>query len=409
VSNGSPSTPTPAAPDPSRAPAAAGSAVPAGPTVPASTRPARGPGVVRRFAGALVGIAITLWCAWSVIVVMVVLDRRPRTDDATVTAHVVGVAANVGGYVSRVAVVDNQPVSQGDLLVEIDARPFEIALADAKAKLALTELEVREIEDRIVVAAVSIEARRAEVDYARQYLTRIEPLLARQFVTPDQVDEARRNVKVAEAKVAESEAELRRAQNSLGQLGDVNVRVAAAKAAVEKARLDLDYCSIRSPVDGFVTNMAVSPGRFVHAGEKLFALVDGSQWFVIANFVETEIERVRPGAKVEVWLMAYPNRRFSGTVQGLAWAVTPAATREVGTLPAPDPTLDWVRLAQRFPVRIILEPFDAKHPYRMGATATAIIDTEHSRPVPAWIERTIPGWIRGVPLMPDARPPGSDL
>lgn len=341
--------------------------------------------------------------------VFLMLDRRPRTDDASVTAHLVGVAASVGGYVSRVAVVDNQPVKQGDLLVEIDARPFEIALADSKARLALTELEVRELDDRIELAAAAIGAKRADAEYARQYLARIEPLLARQFVTPDQVEDARRAVKVAEARVVESEAELRRARNALGQLGDTNLRIAAAQAAVDKAQLDLDYCTIRSPVDGFVTNMAVSPGRFVHPGEQLFALVDGSQWFVVANFLETEIDRVRPGAVVEVWLMAYPGHRFTGTVQGLAWAVKPSATHDAGTIPAPDPTLDWVRLAQRFPVRVVLEPFDAAFPYRMGATATVIVDTERRRPVPEWIEQAIPGWLRGVPLEPRERPPGSDL
>ncbi|MBM4113800.1 MAG: HlyD family secretion protein, partial [Phycisphaerae bacterium] len=367
------------------------------------------PRIVARIAGALVGISIVLWSAWSMVAVFVVLDRRPRTDDANVTAHVVGVAAHVGGYVSRVAVVDNQPVKQGDLLVEIDARPYEIALSDAKAKLALSEFEVRELEDRIVVAGAAIEAKHADAEYARQYLARIEPLLARQFVTPDQVEDAKRAVKVAEAKLVESEAELRRARNSLAQLGDVNVRIAAAKAAVDKAQLDLDYCSIRSPVDGFVTNMAVSPGRYVRSGEQLFALVDGSRWFVVANFLETEIARVKPGAAVEVWLMAYPGHPFRGTVQGLAWAVTPSETRDVGALPAPSPTLDWVRLAQRFPVRIVLDPFDPAFPYRMGATATVIVDTQTRREIPAWIERTIPDWIRGVPLEPETRPPGSDL
>lgn len=376
---------------------------------PAPSASPRRAGVMRRLLGAVVGIAIVIWFLWSAIAVFVILDHRPRTDDANVTAHVVGVAARVGGYVSKVAVVDNQPVAQGDLLVEIDARPFELALSNAKAQLALTELEVRESADQIRVAESAIVARRAETEYAKQYLARIEPLLARQFVTPDQVDEARRNVRVAEAKVTEAEAELRRAENALGQLGDVNVRIAAARAAVDTAQLDLDYCVIRSPVDGFVTNMAVSPGRFVQPGEELFALVDGSQWFVVANFMETEIERVKPGAKVEVWLMAYPGRSFEGTVQGLAWAVKPAYSREVGQLPAPDPTLDWVRLAQRFPVRIILEPFDPQYPYRMGATATAIVDTDQRRAIPVWMEKVIPGWLRDVPLEPDERPPGSDL
>lgn len=389
------------------------SAIPAASTTP--VRPSR-PSIARRAAGALVGIAIALWCAWSILAIVVILDRRPRTDDANVTAHVVGVAARIPGYVSKVAVVDNQPVAQGDLLVEIDARPYELALSDAKAKLALVEFELRELDDAIKVAGAAIEARRAEAEYARQYLARIGPLLARQFVTPDQIDEANRNVRVAEAKVVEAEAELRRAENALGQMGDVNVRVAAAKSAVDRAQLDLDYCTIRSPVDGFVTNMSVSPGRFVHPGDELFALVDGSQWFVIANFIETEIERVKPGAAVEVWLMAYPGRRFKGTVQGLAWAVTPAYSRDStgsgarGTLPAPDPTLDWVRLAQRFPVRIILEPFDSNFPYRMGATATAIIDTGERRPIPPWIEKVIPGWLRHAPFEPRERPPSaSDL
>ena len=116
-------------------------------------------------------------------------------------------------------------------------------------------------------------------------------------------------------------------------------------------------------------------------GDTLFSIVQNSQWWVMANFLETEIEQIKVGQEVAVYVYAYPGHRFKGTVQGIGWALYQANGATSASLPDVKPTLNWIRLAQRFPVRITLEPFDAKYPFRMGATVTAIVKTDGRDPM----------------------------
>ena len=111
----------------------------------------------------------------------------------------------------------------------------------------------------------------------------------------------------------------------------------------------------------------------------MFTLVDTRAWYIMANFQETYLDSIRPGMAVEVYLMSYPNRRFRGTVQGLGWAIAPEDGTSVGGLPAVQRTLNWVRLAQRIPVRIKLEDPDPEHPYRMGMTAVVIVRSDRDK------------------------------
>jgi multidrug resistance efflux pump len=385
-------------------------AAPGAAATPARAAPAGADAAHRRRIGRALGWGMPALALILGIGVFVSLWRHPRTDDAYIRANLVSVAANVSGYVTRILVVDNQPVKQGDLLLEVDPRPFQIALQDAEAKLRLTNLDIQAYKDQIRSSEAAIQQARADAEYWKQHLARIEPLLSRQFVTPDQVEKVKSDLRVAQAKVAGAEADLSRAVAMLGDSGDVNVRRVAAEAAVENARLNLQYCQVRSPVDGFVVNMNISQGAYCKQGDQLFQLVDGSQWFLLASYQETELRRIEPGMEVDVWLMIYPLRKFKGVVQGVGWAVQLPYKDSGGTgVPAPEPTIDWVRLAQRFPVRITLEPFDPNYPYRMGATATAIVHMNKRLPIPDWMEKVLPDWIQGAPLTPAAPPRGSDL
>jgi multidrug resistance efflux pump len=222
----------------------------------------------------------------------------------------------------------------------------------------------------------------------------VEPLLARRFVTPDQIDAAKRNVKASDAMVSQAKAALAQAKANLGQMGDINVRREKARAAVVEAELNVGYCEVRSPVDGYVTNFNISVGQFAQIGQQQFALVDTSNWYLLANYQETDLRDIRPGQEVEVYLMAYPLTRFRGVVQGVGWALYDQNQGSNGVLPTVSPTLDWVRLAQRFPVRIVMDasPDAEAKPYRMGQTATAIVQTRLRREVPDILK----------PLLPDA-------
>ena len=346
------------------------------------------------------------------------MQRYPRTDDAYIRANTIGMAPRVFGQIVDLPIVDNQFVHAGDLVYRLDPRPYEVALARAEARLAVVEFEVRALADAIrvaqaktamAVAEVSrsdadvvrriadVEAAKARATYAEDYLGRIKPLLEQQFITADRVSLAESDLRAAKAAVdaaiatvanAESsvvaahasvttlQAEEQHAHHSLAQIGTENARIEAAKVEVDDAQLNLQYCEVRAPIDGWVTNLNTNSGAFVKVGDTLFSIVQNTEWWVIANFLETEIEQIRVGQDVGVYIYAYPGHRFRGTVQGIGWAIFQANGATQQTLPDVKPTLNWIRLAQRFPVRITLDPFQSAFPYRMGATVTAIVKTE---------------------------------
>ena len=377
----------------------------------------------RRVLGALISLTAIVSALVCIIVAWQQLQRYPRTDDAYVRANTIGMAPRVFGQIVELPIVDNQFVAAGTLLYRIDARPYEVALARANAALLLVEFDVRALNDAIAVAAADVlttraqiarseslvaeresqvTAARARMDYAADYLSRIKPLLIKQFVTADRValaqselDAARADVAAAQASVANAAAAVvaaaaevvsaqareQQARNELGQVGDVNARLEAAAVEVADAQLNMQYCEVRAPLDGWVTNLNTNLGEFVKVGDTLFSIVQNSQWWVMANFLETEIEQIKVGQEVAVYVYAYPGHRFKGTVQGIGWALYQANGATADSLPDVKPTLNWIRLAQRFPVRITLEPFDAKYPFRMGATVTAIVKTDGRDPM----------------------------
>ena len=347
---------------------------------------------LKKIFGRLFGISAVLTALALSFLTWWELDIRPRTDDAYLRANIVGIAANVSGYITELAVVDNQKVSVGDLLFRVDVRPYQAELDFAIANLGYVDLEIQALKDAIAQREADIANAEAVALYNVQYLARIEPLLPKQFVTPDQVDAAKRNVRSSEAMVLQSKAALSQAKANLGQIGDVNVRRARAQATVVEKQLNVGYCEVRSSVNGYVTNFNSSVGQFAQMGVQVFALVDTSSWYLLANYQETDIRMIEPGMNVAVYLMAYPRIHFHGVVQGIGWALYDPNQGSNGVLPTVSPTLDWVRLAQRFPVRIVMDPSQDANPYRMGATATAIVESNRRREVPDILK----------PLLPDA-------
>lgn len=322
---------------------------------------------------------------------------HPRTNDAMVRANIVGIAPEVSGRIVELRVEDNQRVKQGELLFVIDPRPYQAKLAQAKADLLKTEKEV----DALHAATASAEAHigqlgherdsaaaeiarfQAEYDYQQQYLARIEPLLAKTYVTTDQVKEARAHRDAAlaalnQAKskeqasgkaVTEAGKDRSRAESLIAQFGEINAHIEAARATVTAAELDVEYCYVKAPFDAYVTNLNTREGEFAKTGSEIFALVDDRHWYAIANFKETYLRSIRPGQETEVFLVGYPGKRFRGVVTGIGWANYPDNAKQQGVLPEVQRTLNWVILASRFPVRIEILDRDPAYPLRMGMTA----------------------------------------
>jgi multidrug efflux system membrane fusion protein len=303
---------------------------------------------------------------------------------------------------------------------EIGRREAALAAADAQLLQRETEppaadAEIARRQAERAAAEAAVARLDAELAYADDYLRRVEPLLVRQYVTADRVSEARskrdaaaaasreaaRKLAAAEAAIVEATkrkqatvagvAQARasrtsaaagidqahqdrsRAQALLAQYADRNARLGAAEATVQSAFLDVGYCRVTAPFDAYVTNLNTAVGEYARQGQQVFALVDDRAWYVMANFRETYMEAIKPGMTAEVYLMSYPGRPFRGMVQGIGWANHPDEGATVGILPNISRTLNWVRLASRFPVRILLEERDAERPFRMGSTAVVTI------------------------------------
>jgi multidrug efflux system membrane fusion protein len=298
---------------------------------------------------------------------------HPRTDDAYVRGNVVGIAPEVSGTLVELAVHDNEHVKFGQLLFQIDPRPYQAELDIARARLTLANLEIDALNHAIAAAQARQAQAEADASYDAQYLNRIQPLLKEDFVTANEVVSARSKLLAARAAVADTENQVRQAQSQLGQYGAINARRAEAEAAVYKAQLNVGYCRITAPFDGYVTNLNIAVGQYANEGKEVISLVDNRVWYVMANFRETFLPYISPGMNAEVYLIGYPNRRFHGHVQGVGWALYQPNGATIEGLPEVTPTLNWVRLAQRFPVRITMDNTDGRFPFRMGATAVVTI------------------------------------
>lgn len=392
----------------------------------------------------IVSIAIVVCSAITGLLVVRQVTADPRTDDAEIFANYIGIAPLVSGPITKLPVVDNQLVKQGDPLFEIDDRPYAYALARAKSdQLALegqigderriiagkvsgvdvakanalsSEASVSRASAAIAEAKADVEnakaaVQRADADlaYATNNLHRIEPLLAKQFVTVDQIDQARTlettraqaahqarsqlalaeaGLDAAEAQYKQSSATLEQSHQQVQQathnvttLDPLTGQVGGKQAAIDTAQYNYDNCKVNAPFDARVTNLIISQGAYATAGQQIFTLIDTRVWWAIANFRETQLQHIRPGMQADVYVLSKPNVHFKGVVDSVGFGVTPDSDL-IGKysspgLPDVQRTLNWVHLASRFPVRVRIEsqPNDL---FRLGESAVVVIRGESS-------------------------------
>jgi multidrug efflux system membrane fusion protein len=396
--------------------------------------------------GRAISIAVILSAAITGLLVLRRVTANPRTDDAEVFANYIGMAPLVNGPITDLYVSDNQLVKQGDPLFDIDDRPYAYALAHAKSDQEALKGEISD-ERRIIAGKVSgvdvarasalsaeasleraaaavdqakadvtnanaaVERADAEQAYASNNLHRIEPLLAKQFVTIDQVDQARTlevsrsqashqarsQLALAEAGLAAAEAQYRQGQATVTQshqqvqqathnvttLEPLVGQLPGKQAAIDTAQYNFDNCRVTAPFSARVTNLTISQGAYATAGQHIFTLIDTRVWWAVANFRETQLPHIRPGMQADVYVMSRPNVHFKGVVDSVGFGVTPDADL-IGTLSQPglpdvQRTLNWVHLASRFPVRVRIESQPSEL-FRLGESAIVVIRGESSVP-----------------------------
>jgi multidrug efflux system membrane fusion protein len=389
----------------------------------------------RKRLGRWLGIGTVVAAILALLLVIFATNRNPRTDDASVRANLIEIAPEVSGRLVELPVRDNAFVRHGDLLFVIDPRPFQYALQQALADQDALEQQIIDARRRIAAqrsaadaaaagvrhsntgiktagsdvdvakAAISraeatVAAAEAQLTLATNNLHRIEPLLQKQYVTVEQVDQANTAVRVAQgnydeaqaallqahaqqtqsvlrqeqadALASESQARLGQALHTIDTLDTLMSQRPARAARVDSARLDLERSRVVAPFDAYVTNMNISEGAYARAGSPIFTLIDTRTWYVIANFRESKLKHIGIGTHVDVYLMGHPDRRFNGVVESIGYGVFPEDGRVVAGLPQIERTLNWVHLSTRFPVRIRVQDPDPQM-FRIGATAVTVV------------------------------------
>ena len=311
------------------------------------------------------------------------LSGRPQTNDAHLFAYSAAMAPEVSGRIVKLHVASNQRVSKGQPLVEIDPQPFELRQRQAqaqvqalKAQIGLTSRQVTSQMTGADAAATQINHAKAQLALAQENLRRLEPLLAKGYVTQQQVDEARTNERNAAVALTVATQQATQAREAVGGTANLVAQLAGAEAAEAIAARDLSQAVLRAPFDGTVVGLQIAEGTYAVAGHPLFTLIKDQEWYAVADFRETELSSIAVGDRATVWLMADAARPIQGQVVSLNSGVQPQTGDGSGGpgLPVVGRTLNWVVVAQRFPVWIRL--LDAP-PQDMRIGATASVRVEH--------------------------------
>ena len=343
----------------------------------------------------LIAVLAVLFKYWAYL-------ANPWTRDGQVRAEVIQVTPRVSGPIVNLPILDNQFVEAGDLLFEIDPRTYQASLAQARANLEETGDDVSVLRSQVVAASASVESSLASIaqaessigemnatiakdlaDYERQ-----QEMLPKRATSQKAVDRASANYKVslekqksalagldkAKAAHAESLANLAEAEAQLGAVDGANPQIRAALASVRQAELNLEFTQVRAPVDGYITNLNLRFGSQAVANQAALALVDVNSYWVVGFFKENLVGDIKPGDRAIVTLMSYPDTPLEGQVDSLGWGI---AQQDGSTgfelLPTISPTFEWIRLAQRVPVRIQLDDVPEHIKLRVGTTASVLV------------------------------------
>ena len=308
------------------------------------------------------------------------------TDDAFIAARQFAIAPKIAGYVVEVPVTDNQHVNKGDVIARIDQRDYLTALAQAQAQLAGAEAGIHNVDTQIATQDAQIASAQAQVAQmqANQELARVtwgrdQPLVKQGWATAQQGTTDIQNLKAQQATVDSAQAALKVAQRQIDTLGaqrkTQEASLAQVKAQLDQANLNLSYTTVTADQPGRVVNLSGAVGQYAQAGTNLTMFVPDEIW-VVANYKETQLDRMRPGQPVDLEIDAYPERAFRGHLD----SVQPGSGPAFSLLPPENATGNYVKIVQRVPVKLILDnpPTDVSLGPGMSVVPTARVDPKPS-------------------------------
>jgi multidrug efflux system membrane fusion protein len=324
----------------------------------------------------LVSVAIILLAIILAVYAAYESDTRPSTSDSSIDADVVHVAAEVGGRVIEIAVSENTPVAKDDLLFQIDPVPYRLAVAQAAADLSIAEAQL-ETQKRVVATQYSTaviagdETKNALENHqlAKRTAERLRPLAANGYVPKQQLDQAEVAERDTATVLTQAQERHAAAVRAIDTDAGAEATVSARRTALAIAQRHLDDTTVRAPHDGLVVGLTISAGEMVAPAQSLFTLINTEEWFAVADFRETDLGAIAIGDCATVFSMIDRQRAIKGSVIGLGWGVVDQDRINIPrALPYVERSLNWVRVAQRFPVRVRLENPPSEL-MRLGASA----------------------------------------
>ena len=306
------------------------------------------------------------------------------TDDAFVRAAKITVNARVAGQAVEIAVHDNQRVRKGQILVRIDPEPYRIAVELAEARLVSARIQINSLKATYRQQQAELQSAKDSAAYDEREYQRKKALVVNDFTPREVYDKTETDLKVARQHVASIEQQIANTVAGLNDDPDIAIdrhpTVRAAKAQLDRARLDLSYADVTAPDDGVVTRVEdLQVGNFVNPGVPVFSLLSSRRIWIEANFRETGLTYMRPGQEATIDVDAYPDRTFRAHVVSMS----PGTGSDFAVLPPENATGNWVKVVQRLPVRLELDAVDPDHPLFSGISVTARVDTGHRR---GWLQ-----------------------
>jgi multidrug efflux system membrane fusion protein len=335
--------------------------------------------LMKKQLGRLFAVVVIALLLASAVLVAGRLDARPRTDDAFIDADIVHLAPEVSGRIVSLNVRNNQAVRAGDVLFVIDPEPFRLKRDAARAQTRALEAKIDDTLNEVAsqmsradAAHTGIANAQAQFALAASTLARLEPLLGKGFVTAQQIDQARTARDSARIALDQAIQQATAARQAVSSVRPLQQQLEASRASEALAERDLEKTEVKAPCNGKVIGLEITQGEFATTGHPLFTLIDTGTWYAVANFRETELALMPPGTRATVFVMSDPTRPLAGVVESIGWGVLPDEATLVNGVPRVVKTLDWVHLAQRFPVRVRLEN-PADDLVRLGQTAVVVI------------------------------------
>lgn len=316
--------------------------------------------------------------------------NQESTDDAYTDGNAITIAPKVSGYVAKLAINDNVYVHKGQLMVEIDPRDYQAQVDQAQAQLGLALAQLDAAQAQLDIARVQYPAQyqqaRAQIETANAQFARAQAEYQRQHAvdvratSQENIDTADAQQRSAHANVMSAQAQLKTAslvpqeiRSAVASVEQRRQQVNAAEAQLDTARLNLAWCDVRAPSDGWVTRRNVQYGSFLQAGTSLFSIVTPQVW-VTANFKESQLDRMRPGDKVKISVDAYPDLKLHGHID----SVQLGSGSRFSAFPAENATGNFVKIVQRVPVKILIDDgMPADHPLPLGLSVEPTVYLKH--------------------------------